>query len=355
MIKKRVATAVALGLSICMASMTVFATPSVSQLQTQKEQVQAKKDALQEKLQEIYVEQGKIEDQLVKTQKKLDKTKVDINKAQKEVDKQYDAMKDRIKFMYENGDDSIFATLFSAESFTDFVNKAEYVSSIHKYDRDMFDDYKKNKEKLDNLYVKQQKEQNELEEKDAEFQQKGAETSTLIQETANEIAKINQDLSKAKAEEARRKAALEAAAAAAAASQEASYAVTGNVDSGSPVKVPENASAAVAKILSAANSQLGVPYVWGGTTPGVGLDCSGLVQYCYAQAGISLPRVSEAQGSTGYGGRLTGNPQPGDLVCYGHHIGIYVGGGNMIHAPHTGDVVRNAPVYGSPWYITYLY
>ena len=87
--------------------------------------------------------------------------------------------------------------------------------------------------------------------------------------------------------------------------------------------------------------------VYGGTTPGVGLDCSGLVQYCYAAAGISLPRTSAAQGGSGI---AVTDPQPGDIVCYSGHVGIYIGNGQMIHAPQTGDVVKISDVYGSPWY-----
>ena len=109
-------------------------------------------------------------------------------------------------------------------------------------------------------------------------------------------------------------------------------------------------TSAAQTIVSAAYSQLGVPYKWGGSTPGVGLDCSGLVQYCHRVAGISIGRTSGAQGG---GGQAVSNPQPGDVVCYAGHVGIYIGGDQMIHAPHTGDVVRVAAVYGSPWYRRY--
>lgn len=84
--------------------------------------------------------------------------------------------------------------------------------------------------------------------------------------------------------------------------------------------------------------------------PGQGLDCSGLVQYCHSVAGISVGRTSQVQGG---GGKAVSNPQPGDVVCYGSHVGIYLGNGQMIHAPRTGDVVRVASVYGSPWYRRY--
>ena len=92
-------------------------------------------------------------------------------------------------------------------------------------------------------------------------------------------------------------------------------------------------------VVSAAYSQLGVPYVWGGTTPGVGLDCSGLTQYCYRQAGISIPRNTESQYAQGKKLSLS-EAQPGDILYRTGHVGIYIGGDHYIHAPHRGEVVK---------------
>ena len=88
-------------------------------------------------------------------------------------------------------------------------------------------------------------------------------------------------------------------------------------------------------IIAAAYSQLGVPYVWGGTTPGVGLDCSGLTQYCYRQAGIAIPRNSEDQAAFGRKVPVS-EATPGDILWRPGHVGIYIGDDRYIHEPHTG-------------------
>lgn len=109
------------------------------------------------------------------------------------------------------------------------------------------------------------------------------------------------------------------------------------------------ASAAGSSVVAIASQYLGTPYVYGGSSPS-GFDCSGLVQFVYKQAGISLPRTSWAQGAAGTHVSAA-EAQPGDLVYYGHHVGIYAGNGMMIHAPKPGDVVSLVPVYDSPSYV----
>ena len=94
-------------------------------------------------------------------------------------------------------------------------------------------------------------------------------------------------------------------------------------------------------IVNAAYSQIGVPYVWGGSTPGVGLDCSGLVQYCYSQAGISIPRTSQEILDNG---TVVDNPEPGDICWTPGHVAIYIGNGKMIEAQQSGVPVKESPV-----------
>jgi hypothetical protein len=95
---------------------------------------------------------------------------------------------------------------------------------------------------------------------------------------------------------------------------------------------------------------LGVPYRWGGDTPGGGFDCSGFVRYVYAHFGLSLPHSSYAD--FGLGRQVSrGSLRPGDLVFFDGvgHVGMYVGGGRFIHAPHTGTSVQVTSLY-EPWY-----
>ena len=101
-------------------------------------------------------------------------------------------------------------------------------------------------------------------------------------------------------------------------------------------------------VVGIAMQYLGTPYVWGGASP-AGFDCSGFTMYVYGRMGVSLPHNAAAQ--YGYGSPVSsGDLQPGDLVFFDGlgHVGLYIGGGQFIHAPHTGDVVKISSISG--WY-----
>ena len=335
----------------------VFAAPSVDDLKDNKAAKESEVSSLQDQLTDIMSKLGDLEESLIEKGEEITKAEEDLKEAQEKEQEQYEAMKKRIKFMYEEGDTTALETLVTAENFSDLVNKAEYVQNVHTYDRKQLEEYIETKQQIADLKTTLEDEQKNMESMQAEYENKESELSSTIESKKAEVANLDSQI----------QAAAEAAAAEALAAQQQAAAANSNNGGGSgnrnnggngtkpaPAPTPSgggsgNTSTAQA-IVNAAYSQLGVPYVWGGTTPGVGLDCSGLTQYCHRVAGISIGRTSEVQGG---GGKAVSNPQPGDLVCYGSHIGIYIGGGQMIHAPHTGDVVRVANVYGSPWYRRY--
>jgi len=104
-------------------------------------------------------------------------------------------------------------------------------------------------------------------------------------------------------------------------------------------------------VVDTAKKYLGVPYVWGGTNPATGLDCSGLVQKVYSELGYDLPRVSYQQAQAGRPVASLAEAQPGDVLAFGspvHHVGIYIGNNQMIHAPRPGKDVEISSVYEAP-------
>jgi cell wall-associated NlpC family hydrolase len=172
------------------------------------------------------------------------------------------------------------------------------------------------------------------------------------------LASVKDEIAKLQAEERQRQALLEAQARARLAEQQrlAAYARSGASESGSSLTDPSVATidpaslppARYGGVVGIAMQYLGVPYVWGGASP-AGFDCSGFIMYVYAQIGVSLPHHAASQYS--YGTPVPREAlQPGDLLFFDGlgHAGIYIGGNQFIHAPHTGDVVKISAIDG--WY-----
>ena len=370
----------------------VLAAPSVDDLKKEKAAKQSEVSSLQSQLTTLMGKVNTLESELIQTGEDITKAQGDLEVAQEKEKEQYAAMKKRIKYMYEAGNDSAFETLVTSEDFTDLLSKAEYVQNVHSYDRKQLQEYVETKQQISDLKDSLEKDQKELESKQVEYEKQGDNLNNLITSKSAEVANLDSEIQAAAeaaareaaeraAREAAEKAAKEAERQQAAASNNNNAASTSNRNnttsnrnnttssstatsnrnnttssssSASVATKPSNSSSSTTtsgtnanggSIVSRAYSQLGKPYVWGACGPN-SFDCSGFVSYCltgsYSRLGTTL---------TFMGWTRVSNPQPGDVVTTATHCGIYIGNGQMIHAPHTGDVVKVGPVQSGMIYV----
>ena len=358
----------------------VLAAPSVDDLKKEKAAKQNEVSSLQSQLTTLMGKVNTLESELIQTGEDITKAQGDLEVAQEKEKEQYAAMKKRIKYMYEAGNDSAFETLVTSDDFTDLLSKAEYVQNVHSYDRKQLQEYVETKQQISDLKDSLEKDQKELESKQVEYEKQGDNLNNLITSKSSEVANLDSEIqaaAEAAAKEAAERAAKEAAEKAAkeaAKKQQASAAnnstssnrnnsttsnnTTSNKNNTSNTTRPSRPSgnntssnttsgsnANGGTIVSRAYSQLGKPYVWGACGPS-SFDCSGFVSYCltgsYTRLGTTL---------TFMGWTRVSNPQPGDVVTTATHCGIYIGNGQMIHAPHTGDVVKVGPVQSGMIYV----
>lgn len=360
----------------------VLAAPSVDDLKKEKAAKQSEVSSLQSQLTTLMGKVNTLESELIQTGEDITKAQGDLEVAQEKEKEQYAAMKKRIKYMYEAGNDSAFETLVTSEDFTDLLSKAEYVQNVHSYDRKQLQEYVETKQQISDLKDSLEKDQKELESKQVEYEKQGDNLNNLITSKSAEVANLDSEIqaaAEAAAREAAERAAKEAAEKAAREAERQQAAASNNnsastsnrnnttsnrnnttssssssSSSASATTKPSNSSSSTTtsgtnanggSIVSRAYSQLGKPYVWGACGPN-SFDCSGFVSYCltgsYSRLGTTL---------TFMGWTRVSNPQPGDVVTTATHCGIYIGNGQMIHAPHTGDVVKVGPVQSGMIYV----
>lgn len=320
---------------------SVLAAPTQSQLEQQKKQAEKEMKSLQAELTELMTEIEVTEQKLIATGEAVIDATERLEEAEVKEQKQHDDMMKRIVAMYEKGNSSMLQMIMEAGSIAEMLQNMENVQAVHEYDRKALNEYVAVKEEIAQLKVSLEEEQASLEKLQANMTQKQSALDKKIEDKKAEVGNIQaqiDDLIRKAAEDAERKRKEE----------EAQKVVINNYK-------PTGDQSVGDAIVAAARTQLGVDYEWGGTKPYKGLDCSGLTQYCHKVVGISIPRVSYDQRDNGkkvwsigegttesYGVSLA---RPGDIICYSGHVGIYIGNEKMIHAPHTGDVVKVASVY----------
>lgn len=306
-----------------------------------------------------------IEDAIEEKEEEIAATQVEYDAAVDEKDEQYESMKIRIQFMYEKGDSSYLHIFFGAGNMGDMVNRANYVEELYDYDRRLLEEYEDTVQRVADLQDRLEEDKSELETSKTELQegQKYLEemlaekrneyenysvmltkakqeaatyTARIKQETA-QIKKLEEEERKRREEEERKRKEEEERRRK---EQEAQMASENGGDSGSDEEEEEEEETKTVvsggsgkgnDIANFACKYIGNPYVAGGTSLTDGADCSGFVMAVYKNFGISLPRSSYAQSTVGRGVSYS-EAQPGDVIYYGGHVGIYIGNGQIVHA-----------------------
>lgn len=263
-----------------------------------------------------------------------------------------DRIAERLRDLYVNGEgDSTLEVILGSSSLDDIVARLEAIERVSGQDAGILQQVKQYRKEVEHrratlreARIKQAQIVEEQASQRASIESRIAQQNRLLSSVKDEIARIQAEERQrqaALAAQARARAAAQEAAAQAAASAATSQAASPTYE---PVVDPDSYDVPAAKyggVVSIALQYLGVPYVWGGASPSTGFDCSGFVMYVFAQVGVSLPH--HAASIYSYGVPVPRESlAPGDLVFFSGlgHMGIYIGGNQFVHAPHTGDVVK---------------
>ncbi len=314
------------------------------------------------KLDEILAAQKKLQADITSKQAEIEQNQKDLAAAQEKQQEQYDAMKKRIQFMYENSaEDNIWTAIIESNGITDMLNRIEYVSDVYDSDRALMDSYQAAVEQVKEIGTKLDNDMNELTAMQDDYEKQQADVEAAIvalenqkEQYASQIAQAQQQADNyqniitaqgkiIQEQEAAAAAAAAAAARANSSSSSSSYdgggaGKGGSIASDYAAGGGKNPSASTgvsgSSVVSYAMQFVGNPYVWGGNSLTNGVDCSGFVHEVYEHFGISTPRYSQAFKSVGQAVSFD-NIQPGDVVVYPGHVAIYAGGGVIVEAQST--------------------
>ena len=288
--------------------------------------------------------------------------------AEAEERRQYEAMKERIRFTYEQGESSYIELLLSSGSFSELLNRAEFIEEVAAYDDKMLAEYQAIKQKVADMKAKLEADREVLvEEKEAleadkaslaeqqsylngilaqkkaisaNYDAEIAEAKSRAAQFKQQIAADTKQIQQIQEEERKRLAAQNSSGTKTTASNPNA---ANTIAAAQGIVAQSSGSGNGKSIANYACQFIGNPYVSGGTSLTNGADCSGFIYRLYADYGYRVPRTSSQLRSVGTGVSYS-EAQPGDIICYEGHVGMYIGGGMIVHAStaKTGIKVSNA-------------
>jgi len=317
---------------------TAFAVPSKADKVAQARIVKSQIDSLDHKVDiatENYLDAQILHGQaLVQTRKAAQR----VAKAEKRIKQLQTHLRTRASGMYRSGPLGFVDVLFGSKSFEQFARTWDVLKQLNAEDAAAVVEMKAAREEATAAHVQLAAKERVAAKQVKIMSSNKASIVAQLAKRKNALAGLQSEIAALQAAEEARQA-VEARAWAASAQQSSSGGGGDSRQYPAPTRAPRG------EVVSIARKYLGAPYVWGADGPNT-FDCSGFTMFVYRQVGVSLPHSSRAQ--IGSGERVSrGDLQPGDLVFFGspiHHVGMYVGGGMYIHAPHTGDVVKISPL-----------
>lgn len=356
----------------------------ISGLESKKSALSSEINGLNDELTETLLNIAVLESDLADKEVQIEEAQKAYEEAKATEEQQYEAMKLRIQYLYEAGSESYLELFLTSDSMAELMNKVDYAEELQEYDNRLLDEYKAAKQAVIELQQRLEEEKAELLEMQEQLEEEKANLQSMIARKQNEVANFDSQLSAARAraseyqqkikeqnsqirklqEEAARAAAAAKAAAKNTAKSSGSTSGDGAMGSGGSAGDSSSGSSGSSGGSSSGSSGssgrgssgggggssiasyglqfVGYPYVSGGNSLTSGTDCSGFVNLVHAHFGISTPRQS---GAIAGGGRAVSDSdkQPGDVVCYAGHVGIYIGNNQIVHAstPSSGIKVTN--------------
>ncbi len=337
----------------------------ITSIEAEQAELQSQIDELNAELVEVLVDIDTTKDDIERKTVELAQVQTDLAEAQATEEEQLNSTKERIRYMYENGDSSFLTALLEADSFAQVLNKLETFSNVYNFDRTLLTEYQETSQQvndladevaveeadLEELEITLERQQERLEEEKEQkssemedFDEKMAQAEAMAAEYRETISEMNDVIAELQAAQA---AAAEAAAAESSSSGESSVAY---VDAGSS---NVSYSSTGGSVVDYACQFIGNPHVRGGESLTGGCDCSGFVMQVYAHFGVSLPHSSESLRYVGTGVSVS-SMMPGDIVCYSGHVGIYVGDGTIVNASNSAPYPAGGIKYSSAYYKSIL-